>query len=371
MKQKHIVYIVSQVHKSLAFEWIASRLKNDYRITFILLNATSSSLEDFLIDKSIEVKRFFYRNKRDFLFAFLKTFFYLFIKRPQVVHAHLFDAQLIGLTAAWLTGIHKRIYTRHNSNYHHVYHPHGVRFDIWSNRMATDIISISQATDKTLFELEHVPRSKVVKLPHGFDLNVFAEVSLERTEHIREKWQIRKYHPAVGIIGRHIEWKGIQFIIPAFQKFLNENPNACLIIANASGPYHGVIKELLKSIPADRTILIPFEEDVAALYAVFDLYVHTPVDPICEAFGQTYVEALAAGIPSVFTLSGIAAEFIQHDRNALVVDFKDSEGIYNALKRLWTDNDLKEHLVENGRQDVFSRFGVERMLASLKKLYDK
>lgn len=371
MKQKHIVYIVSQIHKSLAFEWITLGLKNDYRLTFILLNATSSSLEDYLIDQSIEFKRFSYRGKQDFLFAFLKTFFYLLIERPCVVHAHLFDAQLIGLTAAWLAGIRKRIYTRHTSNYHHIYLPRGVRFDLWSNNMATDIISISQATDKTLLELEHVPQSKVLKIPHGFDLNVFAEVSLERTQHVREKWQIQKQHPVVGIIARHIEWKGIQFIIPAFQKFLNENPSACLVIANASGPYHSVINELLKSIPADRMILIPFEEDVPALYAVFDLYVHTPIDPICEAFGQTYVEALAAGIPSVFTLSGIAAEFIQHDRNALVVDFKDSEGIYNALKRLWTDNDLREHLVENGRQDVFSRFGVERMLASLKMLYGK
>ncbi len=371
MRQKHIVYVVSQVHKSLAFEWIASGLKNDYKLAFILLNTSSSSLEEFLIESSIEVKRFSYRGKQDFPFAFLKTFFYLLFKRPQIVHAHLFDAQLIGLTAAWLTGIHKRIYTRHNSNYHHVYHPRSVRFDIWSNRMATEIISISQATDKTLLELEHVPQSKVVKIPHGFDLNVFTEVSLERIVRVREKWQIRKQHPAIGIIARHIEWKGIQFIIPAFQKFLNENPSACLVIANASGPYHSAIKELLKSIPADCAILIPFEEDVAALYSVFDLYVHTPVDPICEAFGQTYVEALAAGIPSVFTLSGIAAEFIRHERNALVVDFKDSEGIYHALKRLWKDNDLREQLIENGIQDVFSRFGVERMLALLKKLYDK
>ncbi len=318
MKQKHIVYIVSQVHKSLAFEWIASGLKSNYKLTFILLNATSSSLEDFLIGQSIEVKRFSYRGKQDFLFTFLKTFFYLLFKRPQIVHTHLLDAQLIGLTAAWLTGINRRIYTRHNSNYHHVYHPRGVRFDVWSNRMATKIISISQATDQTLLELEHVPLSKVVKISHGFDLNVFTEVFLERTEQIRKKWQIQKHHPVVGIIARHIEWKGIQFIIPAFQKFLNENPNAFLVIANASGPYHNAIKELLKSIPTDRVILIPFEEDVAALYSVFDFYVHTPVDPICEAFGQTYVEALAAGIPSVFTLSGIAAEFIQHDRNALV-----------------------------------------------------
>lgn len=369
MKQKHIVYIVSRVHKSLAFEWIASGLKNDYKLTFILLNASTSHLEDFLIKDKIEVKRVKYRGKKDFVSAFFITFSFLLFKRPYAIHAHLLDAQLIGLTAAWFAGIQTRIYTRHNSNYHHVYHPRGVRYDFWSNRMATQIVSISQATDKTILELEHIPSSKVVKIPHGFDLDTFANVSPERTKHLKQKWSIQNSRPIVGVIARHIEWKGIQFIIPAVQKFLNENPGAYFVIANASGPYHSAIKELLKSIPVDRVILIPFEEDAAALYSVFDLYVHTPVDSICEAFGQTYVEALAAGIPSVFTLSGIAAEFIQHDRNALVVDFKDSEGIYQALKRLWMDKELRKHLVENGKQDVFSQFGVERMLASLKKLY--
>ena len=371
MKQKHIVYIVSHVHKSLAFEWIATGLKNNYKLTFILLNASSSALEDFLIQHHIEVKRISYRGKQDFPLAFIKAFFFLLFKRPQIVHAHLFDAQLIGLTAAWLTGIRKRIYTRHNSNYHHVYHPRGVRFDLWSNRMATRIISISEATNKTLLQLEHVSLSKIVKIPHGFELNVFTQVPSERTELIREKWKIQRTRPVVGIIARHIEWKGIQFIIPAFQKFLNENPSACLLLANASGPYHDVILELLKSIPNDRIILIPFEEDVAALYSVFDLYIHTPIDPICEAFGQTYVEALAAGLPSIFTLSGIAAEFILHNQNALVVEFKDSEGIYLALEHLWNDNELRKRLAEKGRQDVFSQFGVEHMLTSLKRLYDE
>ncbi len=369
LPKKKIFYIVSQIQKSLAFEWIAAGLKNDYGLTFILLNASSSSLEDFLVGQGISVKRITYRGKKDFVWTFIKTFFFLLFKRPHIVHAHLFDAQLIGLTSAYLAGIRNRIYTRHNSNYHHVYHPDGVRFDLWSNRIASRIVSISQATDKTLLEMEHVPSSKVVKIPHGFELNVFAKVSPERTEYIREKWKIPKQHPVIGVIARHIEWKGIQFIIPAFQKFLKENPTSCIVLANATGSYHETIMELLKSIPADRVVLIPFEEDVAALYSAFDLYVHTPVDLICEAFGQTYVEALAAGVPSIFTLSGIADEFIIDGRNALVVDFKDAEGIYQALLRLTQDSQLITHLINNGRQDVFLQFGVEPMLISLKKLY--
>lgn len=370
MKKKKILYIISLVQKSMAFEWIGMGLRDHADITFVLLNHSDSPLENFLKDNGIKVKRIEFSDKKNYLTAFLKVILFMIFDRPDTVHAHLFDAQNIGLLASQILRIKQRIYTRHNSNYHHVYYPRGVKFDRWSNRLATHIISISQATDKTLLELEHVSSSKVVKIPHGFDLNVFTKVSYERIEYIREKWKIPKQYPVIGVISRHIEWKGIQFIIPAFQKFLKNNPASCLVLANATGPYHDTIVELLKSLPTDRVVLIPFEEDVAALYSVFDLYVHTPIDSMCEAFGQTYVEALAAGVPSVFTLSGIAEEFIVDGRNALVVDFKDAEGTYQALTRLAQDSELRTRLIENGRQDVFLQFGVEPMLISLKQLYD-
>jgi glycosyltransferase involved in cell wall biosynthesis len=369
--QKKIIYVVSLVHKSLAFEWIASALKNDYKLSFILLNSSNSALEEYLKLNQVEVTRINYAGKKDFIQAFFNLFFIFLKKKPDIVHAHLFDAQLIGLTAAWLLRIKKRVYTRHNSNYHHVYHQQGIRYDRWSNRMATQIISISQATDKTLLQLEQVPHRKVIKIPHGFDLNEFAKVTNDRIIRVLEKWKISNGQFNIGVIARHIEWKGIQYIIPAFQKFLKEDPKARLVLANASGPYHEKIVDLLKSIPTDRFILIPFEEDVAALYSIFDLFVHTPIDPICEAFGQTYVEALAAGVPSLFTLSGIAEEFIVHERNALVVKFKDSDDIYLALMRLSKNTELRIHLVKNGKQDVFSRFGVARMVTSLRKLYEE
>ena len=369
MGGEKICYIVSNVHKSLAFEWIVSGLKQKFTFSFILLNPSSSSLEDFLLKEGIPVKRINYRGKIDFAKAFIQTCAFLFANKPKVVHAHLLDAQLVGLSAAKLLSVPVRIYTRHNSNFHQAFHPKGVIFDYFSNWLATKIISISSATDITLTRLEKVSESKIIKIPHGFDLNIF-KVSTERTEQIRSKWGIEENKPVVGVIARHIEWKGVQFIIPAFRQFLEEVPTATLILANASGPYHQKILELLKQLPKESYTLIPFEEDVAALYSVFDLYVHTPIDPICEAFGQTYIEALAAGVPSIFTLSGIAAEFIKHERNALVVDFKDSDGIKTALTRLWKEGELRKHLIENGRQDVVSRFEIKTMTESLRKLYE-
>ena len=69
----------------------------------------------------------------------------------------------------------------------------------------------------------------------------------------------------------------------------------------------------------DRYTEIVYETDMPALYKTFDVFVHVPVEPHFESFGQVYVEAMASGIPSVFTLAGAATEFVRDGENALVV----------------------------------------------------
>lgn len=367
----HLVYIVSHVQKSIAFESTAVALKPHYNLTFLLLNPGDSELQNFLIQQGIAVKRIRYRGKRDVPMAFLQVFLFLVWKRPQAVHAHLFDAQLIGLAAAWLARIPSRIYTRHTSNFHHVYQQSGVKYDKLSNALSTRIISISQATDATLLKLEKVSAKKVVKIPHGFNLIQFNDVSQSRMEAVRLKWRVPNNQPIIGVVARFIEWKGIQYIIPAFKKFLEHYPTACLVLCNATGPYTNVLSKLLTDIPESNKVVIPFEVDMAALYKVFDLYVHTPVSPLVEAFGQTYVEALAAGVPSVFTQSGIAQEFVVHEQHAWVVEFQSVDAVLEGMLRLWGDLPLRKHLIENGRQAVTLRFGLDSMITDLQKLYNE
>lgn len=370
VQPQHIVYVISHVQMSLAFEWIAMNLCKKYRLTFILLNPSSSSLETFLNQNQIDVKRLRFSCKLHYPLVFLKLFFYFLLKRPAVIHAHLLDAQLLGLTAAWLAGIKKRIYTRHSSTYHQVYFPKGVKYDRWSNRLATHIVSISQATYKTLTSLEKVDKHKIRQIHHGFDLSIFRRPDKEKIELTRSKWNIPETHPCIGVVARHIEWKGIQFIIPAFQKLLHSYPTAILVLANSHGPYHQTLIKQLAEIPESNYVLIPFEEDVASLYALFDLYVHAPVDELSEAFGQTYVEALAAEVPSIFTKSGIAVEFIEHNKNAWVVDYRSSDHIYNGMITLLEDSELRQLLKEEGKKSVQELFDIDLMITKLKKLYD-
>jgi len=370
--KKNITYIISNIDKAIAFEWIVERLsKEKFSLSFLLLNPGSSFLHDYLERNNIPVKTVRYRGKKDALRAFLATVAFLKKQRSDMVHCHLFDAGVIGLAAASLLGIKDRIYTRHHSSFHHTYHKHAVKYDLFINRRATHIIAITSIVRDILIEQEKVPPSKVSLIHHGFTLEKFEHVSAERIAALKNKYGLGGVSPVIGVISRLTEWKGIQYIIAAFKRLLLRYPDARLMIFNARGNYKTEIMKLLEEIPATNYQLVPFENDLFAMYHLFDLFVHVPVDFHIEAFGQIYIEAMAAGIPSIFTLSGIACEIVKHENNALVVPYRNSEAIYTSMLRLLEDKDLCNKLVINAKETVQKRFSIEKMISNLELLYSR
>lgn len=369
MKNK-LAYIISNIDKALAFEWLDDYLdKEKFDITFILLNPSGSVLENYLKEKQTQVYRVHYRGKKDVPSAFLKVRKILKKEKTQIIHCHLFDACFVGLLAAKSLGIKKRIFTRHYATFHHQYFPRAVYYDRFLNYLASDIIAISENVRNVLVEKEKVKAKKVHLIHHGFPLENFENVSDDNIKILQEKYNTASHFPIIGVIARWTHWKGIQFIIPAFQKLLKDYPNVCLVLANASGEFRSEIEKLLTELPKNSFREIVFEQDLFTLYRLFDVYVHVPINLEIEAFGQTYIEALASGVPSVFTLSGVANEFIENENNALAVPFEDSEAIYQAIQRILSDEKLKENLIINGKKSVQEKFAVQKMIDALENLY--
>ncbi len=370
IEMRHIVYVVSGVEESRSLEWTARYLRDFYRLTFVILNPGLTRFEKEISDLGIYTLRIPYRRISDLPLACLRILRYFLSERTDVVHCHLQIAQLAGLSAAWLARIPRRIYTRHTSTFHHVYHRKGIFYDRFSNLLASSVVSISQATDYALRILEKVKPSKIRNIAHGFDLSYFSDVTAERVAEVRKRWEIPASRPVVGVVSRFIEWKGIQFIIPAFAEFLKSTPSACLVLANASGPFKAQLMQLLRILPDHSYRLITFESDSGAMYHCFDILVHVPVDARCEAFGQVYIEAMAAGLPSIITPSGIAAQVAVHQKNAWLVGFKSSAAITGALSVLWHQEDIRLLLGKGARETSF-RFSIQSFIADLRRLYDE
>ena len=332
---KNICYIISGIDKALAFEWISELLdKNRYKIFFVLLHTYKGGLEEYFIQNEIDHIRFQYKNKSDLFITIYKIRSYLLNQKIDIVHCHLLDAGLAGVIAAKLAGIQKIIYTRHHSTYHHTYFKKGVLYDKIINYFSTQIVAVSKNVKDVLIKKEGVKAEKIKVNHHGFPLELFDVVLPENILNLKAKYHFSGKSPVIGVVSRYEEWKGIQYIIPAFKNLIERKPNAHLVLANARGSYTAQLKSMLETLPKDSYTEIEFEDDLFTLFKTFDIFVHTPVDNQSEAFGQVYVEAMAAGIPCIFTLSGIGSEIAIDRVNSLVVPYKDSNAINSVINLL-------------------------------------
>jgi len=368
MKLQRIVYIVSGIDKALHFEWIVPMLRKHYHLSFILLGPSGSALGKFLHASDIKVYSVVIGTKVSFINAWVNLAIILWKERPNIVHCHLLTANILGLSAAWVLRVPKRIFTRHHAMVHYDDHPSGRKWDLLCNWMATDVIAISKSIYQILIDKDKASPSKLHLIPHGFDLSYFQRTNESEIDGLRQKYKLNPRKPIVGVIARYTSWKGIQYIIPAFRNLLNKFPMAHLILANAHGEYKGVIQEMLRTLPPESYTEIRYEYELGALYKLFDVYIHVPVDTNSEAFGQTYVEALASGVPSIFSLSGISNEFIIDRVNALVVRHRDADEISVKLHEILTDQLLAKSLVKGGYASV-QAFALENMIAKLERVY--
>ncbi len=358
MNRLKVVYLISEIQKSLAFEWIAKSIDpKKFELSFILLGRPNTEIANELRKLNVKVIEFPLGSRFNVVISFFRVLTSLFGIKPDVIHTHLFYANLIGLSAGWLLGVPKRIVTRHHAMVHYDEYPQGLKWDKYINLIASHVIAISQNTKKILTLLDH-----------GFDIDYFQNVSPTRVQELKNKYGTQNKYPVVGMISRYLALKGIPYAITAFKQLIEDFPNAHLVLANANGNYKAEIKKALQSLPEGSFTEIDFENELAALYKLFDVYVHVPKDALSEAFGQTYVEALISGIPSVFTLSGVAPEFIIHEFNALVVPFQNSEAIHEAIVRILSEPQLRSNLGANGKLSA-NLFSINNMISSLTKLY--
>lgn len=364
-----VVYIISDIDKAVFFEHTAIKLRESgLDVSFILINSYPSELGAFLQARDfkihfIEIGKLLYSRRA--IAACIKI---LKAEKPQVVHCHLSMANFVGLVSSFLCGVKIRIYTRHAGKPLSFSYKEDILNKI-QNRLATKIIAITEII-KGLLVSEGVNESKIKIVHHGFDLDRMMHPDSDEVKRIKTQYNPGSKYPIVGVIARWMKWKGIHYIIPAFERLLKEYPDArlCLFNASMNADFSHEIRSMLDKLPTGSYEIVPFEKNIYDLYNLFDIYVHTPVNPYCEAFGQTYVEALAAGIPSIFTLSGVAREFITED-NAYIVDFENSDAIYEKMKAALSKQKDPEMLRKNGQEVVSKMFSLDQYISNLLPLY--
>lgn len=118
------------------------------------------------------------------------------------------------------------------------------------------------------------------------------------------------------------------------------------VYALLSGPARGYVKKRLTAagIPYHYEYFENASE-VSKLYPLIDMYTVTSRE---EGGPKAILESMASGVPIITTKVGMAPDIIENEKNGLLVDCEDVDGLANAVQMIWTSASTRQKLIEQG-----------------------
>lgn len=110
------------------------------------------------------------------------------------------------------------------------------------------------------------------------------------------------------------------------------------------------------------------QERMRELYDEADIYL---TNPNVDCMPGSILECYASGLPAIATRAGGIPYILFHEDTGLLVDLDDHEGMARAAFRLLEEEDLAEHLTDNGRRQLEqydSRAGSRQWAALYREL---
>lgn len=174
------------------------------------------------------------------------------------------------------------------------------------------------------------------------------------------------------LAGRVSPDKGVHVAIEAVAKLAHARSQRdfCLVIAG-DGPAD-YLKELQRSVARHRiTDLVCFlgrvpRERMPAIMHSSHILLLTAIYP--EAFARVTLEAMAAGLAVIGTLTGGTGEILQDGVNGLTCPAQDSTALARHMGRLIDDPELRCRLAWQGQTLVLERYTLEHMVNRVEDL---
>ncbi len=285
--------------------------------------------------------------------------------RPDVLHNHMYRAELVGTRAAIALGEagHRRpfvVSTVHSSRV----------------RSAEDREQLARLTPE-IGQLIAVSRSIEQKLHDEGRASapirlIYNGVDLERYDHqepcctLRDEYGMEPGSQIVGVVARLEPEKGHPTLIEAWPQVLRTVPDAYLLVIG-EGSRREALEQLARDLRvAHRVVFTGRRDDVPAVTAALDVAV---LPSYREAQGLTILEALALSRPVVASNVGGIPEMIEDGVNGLLVPPHDPAALAAAITRLLTDHPYADMLGRTGHDMVHDRFCIELMVNAIQDIY--
>ena len=292
--------------------------------------------------------------------------------RADLVHTHLWSADLLGGLAARRAGVptvctvtaeyflaigvsplvalRRRLLSR---TYRSTY---------WC---ADRVVAVSQYLARDLAERPgiRVPAEKIDVVYNPLDEDRLAEQVRSAGASVR-RWT--RGSPVITTVANFHPIKGHDVLVRAMPAVVERHPGATFVLVGA-GPTRAAIEARVASLGLTAHVVFTGQIPGGARAIVGSDVVAVP--SLSEGFGVSVIEALALGTPVVATTAGGIPEIFGDQAVGWLVPPGDADALARAILAVLEDPAGARRRAELGRRVVAERFSVERFVGRTEHLY--
>ncbi len=172
--------------------------------------------------------------------------------------------------------------------------------------------------------------------------------------------------PSILFVGGNFQRKGLPVLLQAARELVADFPSLRVHVVGRDRNQPG-LERLAERLGVRAHVCFhggQANARVLAMMAAADVFA---LPSWTEAFGLVYLEAMRAGTPVIATAAGGLSEVARDGDEALLVPPGDAGALAQALRRVFSQPELAQRLIEGGRA-LSARFTVARMIDETERL---
>lgn len=285
-------------------------------------------------------------------------------ERPQILHCHMFHANLLGRLVRLVCPVPALISTLHSAQETSRAGQGGRARDILyrlTDPLTTCTVAVSETAGRRHVEARAVPARKLLVIPNGVDTQRFRP-DPESRERTRRGLGLERRFLWIAV-GRLMWKKDYPTMLRAFAA---QREGTLLIVGE--GPQNAELRALAAELGADVRFL-GARENVPELLNAADAFL---LSSVVEGMPLALLEAAASGLPAVATDVGGAREVVADGETGFVAPPGDAAALAGAMSRLAAQPPPDRAVMgQVARDRAVARFDFEKIADRWERFYEE
>lgn len=209
-------------------------------------------------------------------------------------------------------------------------------------------------------------------IPNGVDISTFSrDISEEERRKIRHELGLLSEEKIVIHTGRLVHKNGLDTLISAISLLPDEIRKNIKVLLVGTGHDEAKLKSLASKLDLREQILFlghKLYHTLPRYLAISDVFIRPSRS---EGMGNSFIEAMAAGIPIIGTAVGGIVDFLHDRETGFVARREDPASIARAITEIFSNVALRRNMVQEGKKIVEECYDWETIAAKYNNVFSR